>query len=268
MRASSIAFSLFLALIPSLIALFTLIPYVPIEDLHREVYTFLRTLMPSAAFQTIEGILNDVLSTRSGSLFSVGLIAAIYFASNGVFALMTALYKDNPTPFWRLKLSSIGLTVLLGILLIGSMSLFLLTQLLIQFFGYATHLNTDWLYYVVIIAQWAITFLLIVGAITIIYRQSDPRTERWRHIMPGAAMAGILMLVTSVAYSYYVGRWANYSKLYGSLGALIITMLWLYFNSMVIIIGHDFNRSLVNARVVAQSQKRMRLRPQPKILAE
>jgi membrane protein len=220
-----------------------------------EILQFLKALMPSSAFQGIDEALQDVMATRSGSLLSVGLIAAIYFASNGVFSLMTTFNQKDPRGYWRQKLISFALTIGLGFLLISGLSLFLLTQFVLEYLVNANPKFSITTYYLLIVIQWIMTFILIFGAITLLYRHGDSRSERWRYIIPGAALASFLVVLTSIGYSYYANSWSNYNKLYGSLGAMIATMLWLYFNSMVLIIGHDFNRSLVHTRLSLMRSK-------------
>jgi membrane protein len=249
LRASSIAFNMFLSLFPSLIFLFTLLPYVPVRNLNTEILLFLKYLMPSAAFQTIDDTINDIMSTRSTSLLSFGLVAALYFASNGVYSLMGTFNRDDTRSYWKQKLVAIIITVVLGLLLIIGLSVFIVGQYVLDHIFMNAHIDKGFTYYGLILASWVMMFILLFCGITILYRHGDSRSERWRHIYPGAVLASVLTMITSIGYSTYVNTWGQYNKLYGSLGTMIVTMLWLYFNSMVLIAGHDFNRSLVHARL-------------------
>jgi membrane protein len=260
LRASSIAFNLFLSLFPSLIFLFTLLPYIPVQGLHKEILVFLQVIMPTTAFTTIDDVLNDIMATHSSRLLSVGIIAALYFASNGVYSLMQTFDKTSKRTYWQQKYIAIILTLVLGILLIVGLSLFLFSRYALELLTYATSLNADIYYYVLVIGQWLMVFILLFGAIAILYHHGDSRVTGTKQIIPGSILAAILVVLTSILYSYYVNKWANYSKLYGSLGAMIITMLWLYFNSMVMIIGHEFNRSILHARL-AMVRKKPELNP-------
>jgi len=248
MRASAIAFNLFLALIPGMIALLTLIPYIPVKNLNDEFLIFMQKLMPVAAANNLDQILGDIMESRSNSLLSVGLVASIYFASSGIFSLMSALNKFDNRSYWRQKLLSIQLTLTLGLLLIVSISVFLLSEFGLQLLAINVPWGSDLWYYSVIIFQWIIMLFILFGACMICFRYAFEKDNEWKEIAPGAVIASILALLTSIIYSYYVGRWANYSKTYGSLGTIIITMLWLYFNAMVIIIGSDLNISLARAK--------------------
>jgi membrane protein len=255
LRASSIAFNLFLSLFPSLIFLFTMLPYIPVEGLHKEILLFLSAIMPTSAFTTIDDVLKDIMATHSTRLLSVGIIAALYFASNGVYSLMQTFDKTDRRSYWIQKLISIALTLVLGILLITGLSVFLFSSYALEMLTYATKLDSNIYYYVLLITQWLMCFILLFGATTILYHHGDSRVTTAKQVIPGAILTSISVVFISIAYSYYVNKWANYSKLYGSLGAMIITMLWLYFNAMVIIIGHEFNRSLLHAKLAMVREK-------------
>jgi len=255
LRASSIAFNLFLSLFPALIFLFTLLPIIPIHDLHKEIYIFLQAIMPISAFTTVEDTLNEIMQTKSAKLLSIGIVVALYFASNGVYSLMQAFHKADKRSYLSQKLVSIYLTLMLGGVLIAGMTLFLGTKFLLELITTSADKHTDLYHNALVIGQWVMLFILLFGATALTYRFGDSRVENINEVLSGAVLTSILVVLTSFAYSYYVGKWANYSKLYGSLGTMIITMLWLYFNSMVIIVGHEYNRSLVHARMIIKRNK-------------
>ena len=255
LRASSIAFNLFLSLFPALIFLFTLLPIIPIHDLNKEIYIFLKAIMPISAFTSIQDNLDEIMHMKSAKLLSIGIIVALYFASNGVYSLMQAFHKADKRSYLSQKLVSIYLTLMLGGVLIAGMTLFLGTKYLLELVTTSADKHTVLYSNSLIIGQWVMLFILLFGATALTYRFGDSRVEHTKEVLSGAVLTSILVVLTSIAYSYYVGKWANYSKLYGSLGTMIITMLWLYFNSMVIIVGHEYNRSLVHARMIIKRNK-------------
>ncbi|RYD71875.1 MAG: YihY/virulence factor BrkB family protein, partial [Sphingobacteriales bacterium] len=244
LRASSIAFNLVLSLFPALIFLFTLLPYIPIDNLHQQIMFFLKSLMPASAYETVDTTVTDILAEPRGGLLSFGLLGALWFASNGIFSLMQTFNKRDKRQFWKKRVIAIGLTFALGILLVTIISLFLLTEFSIELLIYYTTISHKLLALLLMGIRWFLLFVLLVGASVILYRLGDRRSEKWRYTFPGAILASILTVITSGLYAFYVDSFANYNRLYGSLGAMIITMLWLYFNSMVLIIGHEFNRAL------------------------
>ncbi len=255
LRASSIAFNLFLSLFPAFIFLFTLIPIIPVQGLHAEILIFLKTIMPGSAFNIVADNLSEIMQTRSAKLLSIGIIVSLYFASNGVYSLMQAFHKMDPRSYLSQKLVSIYLTIVLGTGLLMGMALFVLAKYLLTIISGSEGVHSHLYYDAVLFGQWIMLFILLFSATVIIYRYGDIRVEKISHVIPGSVLTSILVVLTSIAYSYYVGKWANYSRLYGSLGAMIITMLWLYFNSMVIIVGHEYNRSVTHARMIIKRKK-------------
>ena len=211
--------------------------------------------MPGSAFNIVAENLNDIMETRSAKLLSIGIIVALYFASNGVYSLMQAFHKADQRSYFHQKLVSIYLTIVLGTGLITGMALFVMAKYLLTILSGSVGSHTDLFYNSVLIGQWIMLFLLLFSSTVIVYRYGDIRVETIKEVIPGSVLTSILVVLTSIAYSYYVGKWANYSRLYGSLGAMIITMLWLYFNSMVIIVGHEYNRSMVHARMIIKRNK-------------
>ncbi|MGZ5304480.1 MAG: YihY/virulence factor BrkB family protein, partial [Bacteroidia bacterium] len=255
LRASSIAFNLVLSLFPALIFLFTLLPYIPIDNLHQQIMFFLKSMMPVSAYEIVDTTITDILAEPRGGLLSFGLLAALWFASNGIFSLMETFNKRDNRSFWKKRAIAIGLTFALGILLITVISLFLLTEFSIELLIYYTPINHSLLAILLMIIRWALLFFLLFGACVILYRLGDRRSEKWRYTFPGAVLASILAVATSGLYAFYVESFGNYNRLYGSLGAMIITMLWLYFNAMVLIVGHEFNLALGHTKLAVQRKE-------------
>jgi len=211
--------------------------------------------MPGSAFTTVQDNLDEIMHTKNAKLLSIGIVVALYFASNGVYSLMQAFHKADQRSYLSQKLVSIYLTLMLGGVLIAGMTLFLGTKYMLELVTTSADQHTMLYHNSLVAGQWIMLFLLLFGATAVTYRFGDSRVEHTKEVLSGAVLTSVLVVLTSIAYSYYVGKWANYSKLYGSLGAMIITMLWLYFNSMVIIVGHEYNRSLVHARMIIKRNK-------------
>ncbi|MCX6351176.1 MAG: YihY/virulence factor BrkB family protein, partial [Bacteroidetes bacterium] len=221
-----------------------LIPYIPVHEMHTQVMEFMQTLMPSNAFITIQGTLQDILETPRGSLLSFGLILALYFGSNGIFAMTETFNPNDKHNYFYRRFMGIVLALVLGTLFIVDITVLLLGETGIKYILDFLNLNGQIADWAILLLRWGMMLLLIFVAYAILYYYGDPLREKWKYIYPGAFLATLFTLLTSFGYGYYVGRWGNYNKLYGSIGALIITMLWMYFNSIVVICGHEFNQSL------------------------
>ena len=244
-RASAIAFNFFLALFPALIFLFTLIPYMPLEDLHDEIIELFQQLLPENAFLTIVDVLEDILETRRGGLLSFGFLFTLFFATNGIYSLMEAFNRNDPRSFWTKRLIAAGLTVGFSLLLIIGFSLLIFGQFIIS--NYADFQGGIFMVFMGI-GRWLLMFLIIFLAVSILYYFSAYPRRSIRLMFPGILLASALSVLAAVGFSFYVENYAQYHYFYGPLGTIIILMLWFYFQSNVLLIGYELNHSILLAR--------------------
>ena len=252
-RASAISFRLFLAFFPGIIMLLTLIPYIPIEDFQQNLFDSLRTFFPGDTFSLFEETLADLLLQKHSALLSVGFILVIYYASNSINAILIGFNtsyhleeKGNPV---IMRIASIVLIFVLGILMLvaviiiifsGSAFEFLHSKGIIGDRGYIPILN---------FAKWVVSVALIYSIISTLYNVGvGQRWRRWRFFNVGATVATLFFIVTSVAFAYFVNNFASYNKLYGSLGSLMVLLIWLNFNCMIVLMGFELNMSIRKAR--------------------
>jgi membrane protein len=251
LRASSVAFSFFLALFPAIIFIFTLIPYIPIANFQVELLKLLQNLMPVNAYKAIEFTMEDIAMHKRGSLLSFGFIAALIFSTNGIAALISAfnatvLTFESRTWIWQ-RIISVFLVLIITLLITISIGLLVTSRKIFDILLEHNWLEKNFLFYLLQIGQWFIIFSLFFFAIAFLYFLAPAKKTKWRFISPGGSLATILMVVTSLGFSYYINNFGQYNKLYGSLGTLIVVLLWLYFNSFVLIIGFELNASINNA---------------------
>lgn len=250
-RASSVAFSFFLALFPAIIFLFTLIPYIPIDNFQEELLKLLQNFLPNNAYKTIQSTVEDIAMHKRGSLLSFGFIAALIFSTNGIAAMISAfnatvLTFESRTWIWQ-RIISVFLVLILTLLITISIGLLVSSQKLFDFILAHDWMEKNLLFYLLQIGHWFIIVSLFFFAISFLYFLAPAKKTKWRFISPGGTLATILMVITSLGFSYYINNFGQYNKLYGSLGTLIVVLLWLYFNSFVLIIGFELNASISNA---------------------
>lgn len=251
-RASSMAFKFFLALFPGIIFLFTLIPYLPISGVEEEIFSLLKELLPEEAYSLSITTIRDILLNKHGSILSLNFLVAIYFAGNGVKGMVTEFNNGLNVQIQRSYLS----TQLLSLLLVGVFTIILLVSIaaivtsgwLIDYLANINFFDSLPLYSVLQLITWVILFALFFFAISIIYYFGPSKVDKWKFFSPGALLSSIMTLITSIGFSYYVNNFAQYNKLYGSIGTLISIMLWLYFNSLILLIGFELNISLKSAK--------------------
>jgi membrane protein len=257
-RANAVSFSFFLALFPSLISLFTLTPFLKIfllgflpADYSFDVYLQLeiQKIMPGIAGDRLFAFIEDITTQPRIGLFSFGFLSAIFFASNGILALIRGFEKDEMPSFlqWNMlkkRIVAMLLTFLIGGLVIISVVLVIMGSWLTDL--WVTYTGSDKsLAFVLNISRWLVIIGLFYTCISLIYRFGAATRKRFRFFTPGSALATILCLGSSLVFSYYVNQFNTYNELYGSIGTIIVLMLWIQLNTLSILIGFELNASIL-----------------------
>ena len=250
-RASSLAFNFFLAFFPSIIVLFTLIPYIPIVDLQDTLMELITTILPphtnEIAFSTIYDIINN---PRSG-LLSIGFILTIFFATNGVNSLIEAFnssYHINESrSIVKQRLLSLGITFLLSCILMITILLIMFSKTVVNYLISAEIIENKSIEYI-LFGKWMVIIIMLFIGISIIYHFGPTIKKNFKLFTPGSIISTCLIIVTSSFFNYYISNFAEYNKVYGSIGTLIIILLWMYINSIILLIGFELNASIFNAK--------------------
>lgn len=248
MRAQSLAFSFFLALFPSVIFLFTLIPYIPIHHFQDSLFNLLQTLLPKAAFEATEGTIADIIKNQRGGLLSVGFVSALYFSTNGFNEMMNAFNETfhviETRSLLRQRLVSLVLVIMTTLFVSIAIALIVFSEIGLQ------HLieKDKVAYYLILFGKWIILIALCFSFISFNYYLGPKRKRGFHFFSPGSMLATILTIITTVLFAYYVNNFGNYNKLYGSIGTLIVIMLLIYINSLILLLGFDLNASILSAK--------------------
>ncbi|MEX0966814.1 MAG: YihY/virulence factor BrkB family protein [Bacteroidia bacterium] len=248
MRASSIAFNFFLAIVPGLIFLFTLLPYVPIDNMSGELLIFLSEFLPESAYETIRDTLVDILKTQRVGLLSFVIILALYYSQNGFHSLLEAFDKNDPRPFWKKRLLALGFSFILPFLLILGIAILTGTEALVKYLLLEDYMMDYAFSFLLLVLKWMVFFAIILTGTTLLYYYGTPRMKRWKIFMPGAFFASVIIMLCSVGFGLYVDNFSQYNKLFGSLGALIVVMVLLYINAAVLVIGYEINDIILISR--------------------
>lgn len=251
-RAAALAFNNFLAIFPAIIFFFTLIPYVPIYNFQDSLLNLLADLIPKQTFEAVRGTLFDIIKRPRGGLLSLGFFLAMYFATNSVNSMIDAFNKTYYTietrSAFRQRMVSILLVFVLAFFVVLAIGLITFGPLLLRWVE-QIGLLTNWLTLQLInIGKWVIIIALLFFAFSVLYYFAPTGRHRYRFITAGSTLATILFIATSIGFNYYVNNFAKYNTLYGSIGTLIVFMLWLYFNSLIILVGWELNASISMAR--------------------
>lgn len=247
-RASSVAFSFFMAIFPAFIFLFSLIPFIPIDGFQKELFSLLNSALPDQASALFESTISNTIKQQRGGLLSIGFLLLIYFTSNGFASLIGAFNASYHTikarNWFSERLVSIILVFVVGILLIIAVSLiilgsFLFSKILVLF----PFLDNIYVNILFEISKWLLIILIYFIVISIMYYVAPAKKAKIRLITPGAIFATFFQIISVQAFSYYVTNFANYNKLYGSIGTIIIVMMLFYITAWVLILGYELNIS-------------------------
>ncbi len=236
-RASSIAFNFFLAIFPAIIFFFTLIPYIPIEGLQQNLNQIIQELMPESVYVLIQDTITDIINRPRSGLLSIGFIFTIYFATNGVAAIMEAFDKIMANFKRRSFLMHSVLLLLTLILIVGG------NWMVDEIITYV-QIKSFWVRAMFTGIKWLLIVLLLFNAISFIYYFGPATKRKWKFISLGSTLATVLTLLISLGFSYFINNFGQYNKFYGSLGSIAVFMVWMYLNSIALIVGFELNASI------------------------
>lgn len=247
-RASSLAYSFLLATFPVIIFLFTLIPYIPVNNFQDTLLTLIRTVLPHNAYLALKDTINDIINHGNLSLLSFGFLTAMIFATNGIAKLMKAFNKSflvEETRTWlKRRWIALLLTMVIALSLFVAIIILIIGQGMILFVQDHFESTKTFLKYVVKLVNWAIIIGLFFVTISILYRYGPANKRKWKFVNPGSILATTLAVLTSIGFSFYINNFSSYNKVYGSIGTLIVVMIWLYLNSLILLIGFELNASI------------------------
>ncbi len=251
-RASSLAFKFFLAIFPSLIFLITLIPYVPIPNFQDELLLLLSEFLPAGAYEATKDTLEDLIKNQNSGLLSFGFIFALYLATDGMHSVIDSfnlsIHANDSRNFFVIRLISILLVFILTLLLVISIALIVFSEVAINYIELHNILNNHLLLYLLIIGKWIITLSLFFFAYSFIYWLGPDSKNKFRFFSAGSTFATLFSIIISLGFAFYVNNFGNYNKLYGSIGTVMVVMLWMYFNAIVLLLGFEMNASISRAK--------------------
>ena len=248
-RAAAIAFSFFLALFPLILFSFTLIPYLPIEQLDTKVLSLLSSTVPPSVYQLIESLVTDIVGRSHFGLLSFGFILAFLFATNGFKAIIgafnTSIHIKEGRTFWQMQWIALVLLVIVSIFTILAIAMMTFYQIFINYFIELGYIQDNWVYYLIIAGNWIIQVSLIYFTFSFIYFSAPHgKGMRYKLFSAGASFATLLFIISFLLFNYYAANFARYNALYGSIGTLILLMLWIYFIAFILLIGFELNASI------------------------
>nr|WP_324288611.1 YihY/virulence factor BrkB family protein [Pedobacter sp. SL55] len=248
-KASSLAYNFMLAIFPGIIFLFTLIPYIPKRIGFQEgLMSLLALVLPTNAFDAFQDTINDIVNNQNGSLLSIGFFLSLFFATNGVHNLMIAFNKSSliveTRSLLKRRLVALILTIVLVLSMIVCITAMTLGIVSINYLKKEMNYDGNLTIYAIQLTQWALLGVLYFINVSILYRYGPAHAKKWKFFSAGSWLATILAFLTIWGFSFYINNFSAYNKLYGSIGTLMVVMIWLYLNSLILLIGFELNASV------------------------
>ncbi|MCR6733103.1 MAG: YihY/virulence factor BrkB family protein [Afipia sp.] len=256
--ASHIALSALMALFPFLIVITSLAGFFGSEDLADQAAQLMLDTWPSQVASALSGEIHDVLTQSHGGTLTIGLVLAIYFASNGVESLRVGLnraYSVVETRRWYwLRLESIGYTMIAAVMSLAMAFLIVLGPLILAFARRYVPLRVEPNENLFNLLRYGLTIAALIVALIILHKWLPAGTRRMRDIMPGIVVTMIASLVSGMVFGQYLARFAsNYVTTYAGLASVMIALVFLYFIAAIFVYGGELNASIVKARENAPS---------------
>ncbi len=247
-RASAISFNLIMALPAAFLFLFSIIPYFPKTfKIKKQILSVFKDIAPnSSTYKFILEIINDLLSQHVG-IFSFGFLLLLFYASNAMTGIIRSFDKSimqNKPFFLHQRMRAIRLTIILILLVFASLLVLIgqdqLTTLLREVFDIKR--KTIIPYWNLV--RWSVIILLLFFGNAFIYKYAPLIKEKWSLMSPGALLSTLLMLITTLGFSYWVNHFSSYNKIYGSIGTVLVVMTLVYINALILLIGFELNVSI------------------------
>jgi membrane protein len=259
-RAAAVAFNFTLAIFPSLIFMFSLIPYIPLENLDARILNLLSSVMPQGIFKEAKNTIVEIVSKPQGGVLSLGFIVALYASTSGVMALMRAFNTADRTverrSFLKARIIAIMINFLLTFVLILAILVLIVGRLSVDFLFDEGILNRDLTFYTIQFLSYIVIFFVFFIAISIIYYFAPMSHKRWKFVNTGSITASILTILITNLFSYYLSNFASYNRLYGAIGTFIALMVWLYLIALILILGFEINASIQETNIQRVNNKK------------
>ncbi|UUZ85474.1 YihY/virulence factor BrkB family protein [Paenibacillus sp. P26] len=242
---AQLTYYLILAFFPFLIfviACFSFTQYTA-EDAIR----FFARILPDISSRAIMDSFREIERSRGGSLLSIGLLATLWSASSGVDAIMKALNKaydqEEDRPYWKAKGISVIFTIGLAVMILISIALLIFGKLiggaLYKFMRLPGNFDVIWG-----AVQYIFPLAVMVLVFALLYLFTPNTRLKFKEVLPGALFATVGWVITSLLFSLYVNHFGNYTKTYGSIGGIIVLLIWLYLSSIILVLGGEINATL------------------------
>ena len=255
--AAALSYYFVLSIFPALIFLSAIVAYLPLPDLFNQALSLLGGLLPEDSMGLVRRVLSDVITRNRGTFLSLGILGTLWTSSGGFSAAIEALNiaygVNDDRPFWKTRPLAVGLAIVIGVLMLVALSVMMVGPRFGEWIAGRVHLShlfvLVWPY-----IHWSIAIGFTILAVEALYFLAPNVKQRLRATLPGAILAVGCWIALSYLLGLYFRHFANFNKTYGTLGAGIALMTWLYWTGFALLVGAELNCEL--AKVSAQDKRR------------
>ena len=249
-RAGAVAFSFFMALFPFALFVLTLIPYVPIEGFQNDFMRFINQALPPQTSDAVDAVLSDIANNRYGGLLSFGFILSMFLMTNGINSLFGGFeytyHKLQTRSIIRQYLVSLAVSLILALLLFLTVGVIVYLEIAISNLVKQGYVSDDLFW--IQAGRYLIVFLMLFTTVAMFYYLGTKEGRKISFFSPGAILTTLLILVNFKIFAIYVKRFAQYNELYGSIGTLLIVMLFIWLNSIILLLGFELNAAMIRLK--------------------
>ncbi len=250
-RASALAFSMLLSMFPALLFIFSVIAYLPIPNFQVELLVLIKQIVPASSANIVKNTLIDIIEHKNGEILSIGFITSMYFASNGVLAVIRSFNQSMQCKehrnFLQLRLLAFLIMLAASFFMFLAINIILISEIAIEMLYSTYNIINDLDYYLLKILTWLLLFLLIACSIAICYTFAPAKKLKLNFFSLGVWVATVLIVLSIVVVSYYFSTFVNMNKIYGSIGGFVVFIILLSYSTLMFLFGFEINTVLDTA---------------------
>lgn len=249
-RASSVAFSFFMALFPFALFILTLIPYIEIQGFQEGFMQFISQALPPQTYDAVDAVLNDIINNKYSGLLSFGFILSIFLMTNGINSLFGGFeysyHQLKTRSVLKLYLVSMAISILLALLLFITVAVIIYFEIAITDLKLKGYVSDDILW--VEIGRYIIILAMLFTMVCMFYYFGTKEGRNISFFSPGAIFTTLLVIINFKIFDIYVKKFAQYNELYGSIGTLLVLMLFIWLNSIILLLGFELNAAMIGLK--------------------
>lgn len=256
-RAGGIAFSFFMAIFPFMLFILTLIPYIPIEGFQESLLELINEVLPPKTYEAVDTVILDIISNKQAGLLSFGFLASIFLMTNGINAVFGGFeysyHVKEVRNIFKAYFISMLVSFIMATFLIITVALTGFYQLMLDAMIKKEWIEDETLW--LQLGRGAIFLIMIYTIVSILYKYGTKEGKYTSFFSPGSVLTTLLSILTFYLFSFYVTEFAQYNELYGSIGTLLILMLFVWLNAIILLLGFELNASIYALRLKNQEVK-------------